>query len=156
MLSNTLSGRQQLNQDRYLIEDNKEQKTIGQVNKESISLLTAHFSPYDARSAYFAVPAGWHPELTIKACGHMIHPECVPRPAIPEGEPTPPPSYIDFEITCPVCRYYSNVLIPCFDTKPSDEKLKATSLLQMAEIVRLGNKNHQEDPKKPGFTIIFW
>lgn len=61
----------------------------------------------------------------------MIHPKCLPNQAESEDGP----KYVDFEIICPMCRHYSNILLPCWKNSASEEKVKSTSLVNLADMI---------------------
>ena len=67
----------------------------------------------------------------MKTCGHMIHPNCLLRTVETEVE-----KYVDFEMICPMCRHYSNILLPSWDY--SSEEFKISSVKDLMKLIRKG------------------
>jgi hypothetical protein len=67
----------------------------------------------------------------VKTCGHMIHPNCLLRTVETEVE-----KYVDFEMICPMCRHYSNILLPSWDY--SSEEFKISSVKDLMKLIRKG------------------
>ena len=69
----------------------------------------------------------------------MIHPKCLPvrkpRRTQVETEEENSPKYTDFELSCPMCRHYCNMLLPCWKQFAREEKLKNTSLESLRNMI---------------------
>jgi len=62
----------------------------------------------------------------------MVHPICLH--SLTESDEAP--KYTDFVVICPMCRHYSNLLLPCWKNTASFEKLENSNLSNLAEIIK--------------------